>query len=78
MSCNVAADDGRLKRTKGIGDRTYQVITQALEGRVPEYLAGLRESGAQPLAEGGDAVSPPCAATCTATASGPTAARRSS
>ncbi|GAA1441850.1 PHP domain-containing protein [Leifsonia poae] len=47
------ADDGRLKRTKGIGDRTYQVITQALEGRVPDYLAGLRESGAHPLADGG-------------------------
>jgi putative hydrolase len=50
------AGDGRLKRTKGIGDRTYQVITQALEGQVPDYLADLRERGAHPLAEGGDAV----------------------
>ena len=45
--------DGRLKRTKGIGDRTFEVIRQALDGRVPEYLDGLRSRGAQPLAEGG-------------------------
>lgn len=48
------ADDGRLKRTKGIGDRTYQVIEQALGGGVPDYLADLRERGAHPLAEGGE------------------------
>jgi putative hydrolase len=48
------ADDGRLKRTKGIGDRTYQVIEQALGGAVPDYLADLRERGAHPLAEGGE------------------------
>jgi putative hydrolase len=48
------ADDGRLKRTKGIGDRTYQVIEQALGGTVPDYLADLRERGAHPLAEGGE------------------------
>ncbi|MEJ3404314.1 PHP domain-containing protein [Rathayibacter sp. YIM 133350] len=34
--------DGRLKRTKGIGDTTYAVIEQAAEGRVPDYLAELR------------------------------------
>ncbi len=45
--------DGRLKRTKGIGDRTFAVIREALDGRVPEYLDGLRSRGAQPLAEGG-------------------------
>jgi putative hydrolase len=47
------ARDGRLKRMKGIGDRTFQVIQEALDGEVPEYLAGLRSRGAQPLAEGG-------------------------
>ncbi|BCW65447.1 PHP domain-containing protein [Arthrobacter sp. NicSoilB4] len=47
------ARDGRLKRTKGIGDRTFQVISQALDGDVPEYLAGLRSRGAQPLVPGG-------------------------
>ncbi|MDQ0848119.1 putative hydrolase [Arthrobacter sp. B3I9] len=47
------ARDGRLKRMKGIGDRTYQVIQEALDGGVPEYLAGLRSRGSQPLAEGG-------------------------
>ena len=47
------ARDGRLKRTKGIGDRTFQVIREALDGGVPEYLEGLRDRGSQPLAEGG-------------------------
>jgi putative hydrolase len=47
------ARDGRLKRTKGIGDRTFQVIQEALQGGVPEYLESLRARGSQPLAEGG-------------------------
>ncbi|MDD1475970.1 PHP domain-containing protein [Arthrobacter sp. H16F315] len=46
------ARDGRLKRTKGIGDRTFQVISEALAGDVPEYLSGLRSLGAEPLAPG--------------------------
>ena len=45
--------DGRLKRMKGIGDRTFEVIAQAVDGGIPDYLAGLRERGAAPLAEGG-------------------------
>lgn len=45
--------DGRLKRTKGIGDRTFQVIAQAVEGEVPAYLADLRERNAAPLDTGG-------------------------
>jgi putative hydrolase len=44
---------GRLKRTRGIGERTFEVIRQAVDGGVPDYLAGLRERGAQPLAAGG-------------------------
>jgi putative hydrolase len=47
------AADGRLKKTRGIGDRTYQVIQQALAGDVPDYLADLRERGG-PLAVGGE------------------------
>ncbi|MFJ6077598.1 PHP domain-containing protein [Pseudarthrobacter sp. NPDC092419] len=47
------AVSGRLKSMKGIGDRTFQVIRQAVEGNVPEYLADLREKGAKPLAAGG-------------------------
>ena len=47
------ARDGRLKRTKGIGDRTLQVIREALDGEVPEYLSGLRSRGSQPLVPGG-------------------------
>jgi putative hydrolase len=45
--------DGRLKRTKGIGDRTFQVISQAVAGEVPSYLVDLRERNAEPLDVGG-------------------------
>ena len=47
------ARDGRLKSMKGIGDRTYQVIRQAVDGEVPDYLEDLRRRGAAPLADGG-------------------------
>ncbi|MHC6218856.1 PHP domain-containing protein [Arthrobacter sp. MMS24-S77] len=45
--------DGRLKRTKGIGSRTFEVISQALGGTVPDYLENLRRRGAEPLVSGG-------------------------
>lgn len=35
--------DGRLRRTKGIGDTTYAVIAEAVGGTVPSYLVELRE-----------------------------------
>jgi putative hydrolase len=44
---------GALKRTKGIGDRTFGVIKQAVEGGVPDYLADLRSRSTEPLAKGG-------------------------
>ncbi|MEA5455041.1 PHP domain-containing protein [Sinomonas sp. JGH33] len=46
---DVAAQvrDGRLRRMKGIGDRTFEVIRQALDGRVPDYLIALREGAEQ-------------------------------
>ncbi|WP_150309112.1 PHP domain-containing protein [Planctomonas psychrotolerans] len=47
------ARDGRLKNRKGIGARTYEVIRQSADGAVPDYLAALRERGAEPLATGG-------------------------
>ncbi|RKR19811.1 PHP domain-containing protein [Arthrobacter oryzae] len=47
------ARNGRLKSMKGIGERTFEVIRQAVDGGVPDYLAGLRERGQQPLAHGG-------------------------
>jgi putative hydrolase len=47
------ARDGRLKSMKGIGDRTYQVVRQAVDGEVPDYLADLRQRGSEPLADGG-------------------------
>jgi putative hydrolase len=47
------ARDGRLKRMKGIGNRTFEVILQAVGGQVPDYLQKLREHAEQPLATGG-------------------------
>ena len=47
------ARNGRLKSMKGIGDRTFEVIRQAVDGGVPDYLDGLRQRGQQPLADGG-------------------------
>ena len=47
------ASDGRLKATKGIGDRTLQIITQALDGQVPDYLADLRSRVTTTLSDGG-------------------------
>ncbi|GAB3519945.1 PHP domain-containing protein [Arthrobacter monumenti] len=45
--------DGRLKKTKGIGARSFEVIAQALEGGIPEYLVNLRERSSTSLADGG-------------------------
>lgn len=47
------AGDGRLKRMKGIGARSFEVITQALNGDTPSYLADLRERSKEALADGG-------------------------
>lgn len=47
------ARDGRLKRMKGIGARSFEVITQALDGETPSYLADLRERSAEGLTEDG-------------------------
>lgn len=47
------ARNGRLKSMKGIGDRTFEVIREAVDGGVPDYLEGLRQRGLQPLAKGG-------------------------
>jgi putative hydrolase len=47
------AADGRLARTKGIGGRSLEVITQALVGEVPDYLQRLRDEAEVPgTAEG--------------------------
>ena len=40
---DAALRDPGLRRRNGIGDSTYAVIREALEGRVPAYLAQLRE-----------------------------------
>lgn len=44
---------GSLKSTKGIGGTTFEVIRDAVDGAVPEYLAGLRARAETSLADGG-------------------------
>jgi putative hydrolase len=46
-------DDGRLKRTKGIGSTTYTVIEQAVAGGIPDYLSDLREKIGGPVTDAG-------------------------
>ncbi|MBG6179297.1 PHP domain-containing protein [Arthrobacter sp. CAN_A1] len=50
------ARDGRLKKMKGIGARTFEVVSQAVGGAVPDYLAELREQSAEPLTTGGQSL----------------------
>ncbi|WP_091466374.1 PHP domain-containing protein [Paenarthrobacter nitroguajacolicus] len=45
---------GRITLLKGVGCRSAEVITQAMEDRTPDYLADLRERGTESLAAGGD------------------------
>ena len=47
------ARTGRLTDLKGIGKTTAQVVTEALAGTVPAYLAGLEERAAPLDADGG-------------------------
>jgi putative hydrolase len=47
------AADGRLSRTKGIGGRSLEVITQALAGGVPDYLQRLRDEAESPSSAAG-------------------------
>ncbi|RIX29957.1 PHP domain-containing protein [Amnibacterium setariae] len=48
--------DGRLARTKGIGGRSLEVIAQALDGTVPEYLQHLRDEAVAPASPEGRAL----------------------
>jgi putative hydrolase len=45
---------GRLKDLKGVGDSTARVISQALAGGVPEYLARLEAEAAPDAGPGGE------------------------
>jgi putative hydrolase len=45
---------GALKTTKGIGGTTFEVIREAVDGRVPDYLADVRARVDKPLASGGE------------------------
>lgn len=47
------AADGRLGRTKGIGGRSLEVITQALGGGTPDYLQRLRDEAEAPSSDAG-------------------------
>ncbi len=50
------AADGRLARTKGIGGRSLEVVTQALTGAVPDYLQRLRDEADTPSSPEGRAL----------------------
>jgi putative hydrolase len=50
LSAAELADTARLRSRKGIGDSTFAVISQALAGRVPDYLEQLRARVAPPTA----------------------------
>ena len=50
------AKSGELAKTKGIGGTTFEVISQALDGQVPDYLTNLRETTGQPLTAQGIAL----------------------
>ncbi|MFD1721258.1 PHP domain-containing protein [Amnibacterium endophyticum] len=52
----AALATGRLKATKGIGGRSLEVIAQTLEGRVPDYLQGLRDRAADDVSPEGTAL----------------------
>jgi putative hydrolase len=47
-------DDGQLKRTKGIGGTTYEVIVEALAGDVPDYLKDARKRRDESKQTGGE------------------------
>jgi putative hydrolase len=51
-------DSGELKKTKGIGGTTYEVIVEALDGDIPKYLVDARERAAAPLTSGGAGILP--------------------
>ena len=70
LSDEQLRDAASLRRRKGIGDSTFAVIQEALEGRVPGYLVDLRErAGWSARRRCGAGF----AAICTATATGRTA-----
>ncbi len=48
------ARDGRLKNVKGVGGRSFEVVRQAIDGQVPDYLTALRERNRGSLASGGE------------------------
>ncbi len=47
------AREGALGRMKGLGPRTTTLVEEVLDGRVPGYLADLRERNTEALAPGG-------------------------
>ncbi len=48
------AADGTLTAIGGVGARTASVVTEALQGRTPEYLVKLEQENDGPLAAGGE------------------------
>ena len=59
MGAKAIAEGVRTKRlqgVKGIGKRTFEVISEAVGGEVPGYLAELRDQNQGPLVSGGAAL----------------------
>lgn len=50
LSEEVTGDPSRLREQKGIGASTFEVIRQAQQGRVPDYLVELRGAVAPEVA----------------------------
>ncbi len=53
---DLSARRDRLTSIPDVGDRSAEVISQVLDGDVPDYLAKLRERGRDPLSPGGEEV----------------------
>ena len=53
---DLEAQRGRLTSIADVGKTSAEVIRQALDGEVPDYLAKLRAGGMGPLAPGGEEV----------------------
>jgi hypothetical protein len=62
---------------QGIGERTFEVIREAVEGGTPAIWRACANVAPGRSPRAARTSPPPCAATCTATANGPTADRPS-
>jgi putative hydrolase len=50
------AERGRLRDLQNVGEKTAQVIAEALAGKTPEYLEGLERDAVEPGSDAGNAI----------------------